>query len=190
MRAPAAALAIAAGLASAAGGFVACASGSNPPPDPPAPSASPPSTSPPVVTAAVFTPPAPESPSDPPRSRIVNDPPDAGVVLNNAMTSRDAGSTDRFQAMVDVIRANRDGFRRCFDLWSAKNPGVDGKVFLVWSLKSDGTLTGVELDVARSTVQGPDLATCMIDFARKLSYPPSPSGKETRFTYPFDFKHH
>jgi hypothetical protein len=28
----------------------------------------------------------------------------------------------------------------------------------------------------------------MIDLAKGLGYPRSPSGKETKFTYPFDFK--
>jgi hypothetical protein len=141
------------------------------------------------VLSAVASP-APTDPKGPPRSEIVNDPPDAGVVLNNAMTSRDAGSTDRFQAVVDVIRANRDGFRHCFDQWSAKNPGVDGKVVLVLELEPGGALAKAELDGSQSSVQGPDIAACMTDFAKKLSYPQSPSGKRTRFTYPFDFKHH
>lgn len=190
MRACVTANAIVLGLTLAGLAFAACSSGgTNPSPPPSAPDvpASPDAPKP----AATETPaPVGPAPAGPPRSMITNEPPDGGVVLNNAMTSGDAGGADRFTAMVDVIKANRDDFRRCFDLWSAKNPGVNGKVVGVWNLKPDGVLDKFDVDVAKSTVSPPELVACMTGVAKKITYPKSPVGKETRFTYPFDFKAH
>lgn len=174
------------GLALSVGSFAACSSGSSTSanaPDNAAPSADPTA---PVASATAHAPP----PTGAPQSTITNEPPDGGVVMNNAQTAADAGASDRFQPMVDAVKANRDDFRKCFDQWSAKNPGRDGKVVYVWSLKPDGSLMSSQIDVAKSTVAGSDIEACFAAVAKKMAYPKSPSGKETKFTYPFDFKAH
>jgi len=60
-----------------------------------------------------------------------------------------------------------------------------------WELRSWERL-GPGYDVAVLVSEGnlhaADVEKCMIDFAKTLTYPKSPSGKDTRFTYPFDFK--
>jgi outer membrane biosynthesis protein TonB len=192
MRACATANAIFLGLALGALTFAACSSGQTPPPSPagsdpiapPSPSSEPdPATGAPAATAAARA----AQPQGPPQSDITNEP-DGGVVLNNAMTAGDAGASDRFQPLVDLFKANRDGFRRCFDLWGQKNRGQSGTVYLVIHLKTDGKLDKAEVDPSKGNLHAAEVETCMIDFAKSLTYPKSPSGKETRFTYPFDFK--
>lgn len=183
MRACATANAIFLGLALGALTFASCSSGQTPPPaptgsDPPAPPS--PSTEPTPATAA-------PQPQGPPQSDITNEP-NGGVVLNNAMTAGDAGASDRFQALTDLFKANRDGFRRCFDLWGNKNRGQSGTIYLVINLKTDGKLQKAEVDPSKGNLHAAEVETCMVDFAKTLTYPKSPSGKETRFTYPFDFK--
>jgi hypothetical protein len=192
MRACATANAIFLGLALAALTFAACSSGQTPPPStsgtdltaPPSPATEPgPTPGAPANTAAANTP----QPQGPPQSDITNEP-DGGVVMNNATTSGDAGGSDRFKPMTDLIKANRDGFRRCFDLWGEKNKLQSATIYLIFNLKPDGTLRQVEVDPSKGNLHAADVETCMIDFAKTIAYPRSPSGKDTRFTYPFDFK--
>jgi hypothetical protein len=96
-----------------------------------------------------------------------------------------AGS-ERLKPVADLIKANRKGFRECFDKWSNAHPGVAGKVKLSFYLDPDGNLDQAEAE--ESGFSAPDVAECIENFASTLKYPKSPSGKFTRFVYPFDFK--
>lgn len=97
-----------------------------------------------------------------------------------------AGGSDRLQAVSEVVKQNRAGFRACFDRWSKAHPGVNGRVSLTFYLDPDGNLDQPSAD--EKGFAAPDVATCIEEHARSLRYPRSPSGKFTRFTYPFDFK--
>jgi hypothetical protein len=108
--------------------------------------------------------------------------------MNNAQTARDAGASDRVEPITDLIRGKRDGFRCCFDVWAKDHPGAAGAVKMVIKLKPDGSLESVDFADAPNRVSAPEVEGCIRDLASSLSYPRSPSGKETRFTYPFDFK--
>ncbi|WP_437783126.1 AgmX/PglI C-terminal domain-containing protein [Sorangium sp. So ce1097] len=121
-------------------------------------------------------------------AEITNDPPDGGVVMNNAMTSADAGSSDRLQPLVDAIKARRDGFRCCFDLYARKHPGAQGRITWQLKLKPDGTLDEATIVRDKSDVTAPQIESCMAELARSITWARSPSGKETVLTYPFDFK--
>jgi hypothetical protein len=198
MRACATANAVLLGLLSTTLGFAACSSGSTPPQPPPAPD-----TVPAVVTTSSVAPlpigPAVESPKARPApktvadckvilSEITNEPPDGGVALNNAQTAKDAGATDRLQPITELIKSKRDGFRCCFDVWAKDHPGAQGSARMVLKLKPDGSVIGVDFDDTPNRV--PEVEACLGDLAKSLTYPPSPSGKETKFRYPFDFKAH
>jgi hypothetical protein len=180
-----------------AAAFAACTGGSPPPQQPSGEAAS---TAAPGSPASADTPPSGEAPATgggtAPQSvadckaklsEVTNEPP-SGVVTNNAMTAADAGSSDRFEPLLDLVKSKREAFRCCFDLYAKKNPGAHGRVQMVFQLKPDGSLIKAEVDEAASGIHSPDVSSCMIDVARSISYPKSPSGKETKFTYPFDFK--
>ena len=196
MRPCATANAIACGLALVAAAFAACTAGSPAPPPPPVPPPEPaPRARPALGTAA---PPAASTaaalPQAAPRpgcaellSEITNEPPDGGVVMNNAMTASDAGATDRLQPMIDLMRSRRDDFRCCFDAWARENPGGRGRLVVVLEVDPSGALTKAAVDPA-SGIRLPDVEACVIDLARTLSYPRSPSGRETTLVYPFDVK--
>jgi tetratricopeptide (TPR) repeat protein len=96
-----------------------------------------------------------------------------------------AGS-DRLQAVAEVVKQNRAGFRDCFDKWAKTHKGVDGKVSLTFYLDPDGNVDQPNAD--EKGFQAREVGTCIEELARTLHYPKSPSGKFTRFTYPFDFK--
>ena len=110
--------------------------------------------------------------------------------MNNATAPGDAGTSDRLDPMVELIRSNRDKFRCCFDLWGRKNPGSAGRVMMRVKLKPDGTLITAETITKDSTITAPEVHSCILDVAKSLTYPKSPSGKETTYTHPFDFKAH
>ena len=196
--ATASASAVLLGLLSATIGVGAC-SGGSPPPQPPPPAgaeATPATTTTvaplPLVNAndAPKAKPAPKTPADCKviLSDITNEPPDGGVALNNAQTAKDAGATDRLQPITELIKSKRDGFRCCFDVWAKDHPGAQGSARMVLKLKPDGAVIGVDFDDTPNRV--PEVEACLGDLAKSLTYPPSPSGKETKFRYQFDFKAH
>jgi hypothetical protein len=197
MRACASANAVFLGLVVSTLGFAACAGGSTPPEAPPTQAATAaPATLSSVAPLPFQSPdavkgkPNPQTPSDCRDlvSDITNDPPDGGVFLNNAMTAKDAGSSDRGASMTDIVRSHRDGFRCCFDLWAKTHAGAQGGMKMIIELEPDGAVTKVSFDDAANRVSAPEVESCMIDLAKGLAYPKSPSGKKTKFTYPFDFK--
>jgi hypothetical protein len=176
-------------------------------------SSSPPSETPPAATDTPTTPTPPATPDPEPApaattssadkakkaetvadckqllSEITNEPSaDAGVVMNNATTAADAGSSDRFASMVELMRQKRDGFRCCFDIWAKKNPGSAGKVTFVFQLDPTGKLKKSFFKQDESTIKAAEVESCMNELATTLSYPKSPSGKDTEYTHRFEFK--
>lgn len=126
------------------------------------------------------------APEVPPQSVITNEPPPGGTVTANANPA--APGSDRMQAMMELIKANRDGYRKCFDLWGKKNPGQAGKLAFQFFLKADGTLEKAALKRDEGDVFAPEVESCMITFSKTLAYPKSTVGKETIYTHRFEFK--
>lgn len=121
------------------------------------------------------------------RADLANEP-DGGVCMNNAMTSADAGSSDRCVGMTDAVRASRNAFRCCYDLYSRNNANMGAHVVLHVELAPDGAIKSTSLNKERSNLTAPEFESCMMAIAGGLTFPRSPSGKETKFNYPFDFK--
>ncbi|MFO0755626.1 MAG: hypothetical protein U0359_04010 [Byssovorax sp.] len=205
MRACAVTNALTAGLLGAAIAFGACAGGqTTPAPTPAATTAGPSDPSNPVPTTAVSlstSAPLVDVPKKPPPSsaadckvalsELVNVPPSNGVVMNNAMTTVDAGAADRFQPMTEIIKSKNDAFRCCFDLWSKNHREAAGRevpIKLVINLKPDGTLVSSSIDPDASQLDDPEVTSCMIDLTKALTYPRSSRGMDTKFTYTFFFK--
>jgi hypothetical protein len=192
MRACATANAVFLGLFFVTVGFAACSTGSTPPQ---------PATGPEAVATTTIAPialaPSTETPKGKPApkdandckvvlSEITNMPPDGAVALNNAQTSKDAGATDRLEPLTELIKGKREGFRCCFDVWAKDHPGAQGSVRMVLKLKPDGSL--ISVDFADTAGRVAEVEPCIAELAKTLSYPRSPSGKESTFRYPFDFK--
>jgi hypothetical protein len=102
------------------------------------------------------------------------------------VVDKPGSGSDRLQAIAEVIKQNRAGFRACFDQWSKTHAGVNGRVALTFYLDPDGNLDQPNADEKGFVAR--EVGVCMEALARTLHYPKSPSGKFTRFTYPFDFK--
>ncbi|MGZ3425154.1 MAG: AgmX/PglI C-terminal domain-containing protein [Polyangia bacterium] len=108
------------------------------------------------------------------------------VAPTTKVTPPPVATSDRLQAVAEVVKQNRGGFRACFDKWSKSHKGVDGKVTLTFYLDPDGNLDQPNADEKGFSAR--EVGACIEELARTLHYPKSPSGKFTRFTYPFDFK--
>jgi len=121
---------------------------------------------------------------DEPRTAIVHHG-DGGVVFNNAMTSADAGFIDRTQATIDALVGESQRFRCCFDLWGRGRPGERGELMLLLELAPDGQLRAARVDDERTTVDHLEARACVLDVARGIRYPASPTGRVTWIEYPF-----
>jgi outer membrane biosynthesis protein TonB len=123
------------------------------------------------------------------KTDITNEPPSSAVPMNNATAPKEGSETSsRLQPLVDLIKANRDKFRCCFDLWARNQVGASGRVSIQLKIDPEGKLTNAEIAQADTTVAAPEVHACILDVARSLSYPKSPTGKETTYKHPFDFK--
>lgn len=121
---------------------------------------------------------------------ITNDPPDGGTVMNNAQTAGDAGSSDRLQKVIDVVKANRDKFRCCFDMWGKQNPGKEIKVTLALDLKPTGEVRTAGFKADETDLKDPTVEECMSEVSKSLPFPESPTGKDTTYNHRFNFKSH
>lgn len=126
-----------------------------------------------------------------PQSKITNEPPDGGVVMNNATPSQDAGSSDRLKPIMDVIAVNRDKYRACFDIWGKKNPNApETKITLAIHLDPAGAVLDTSFKKGATDLDDAAVEKCMVDVTKGLKFPPSPSGKETTYNHPFKFHPH
>lgn len=131
---------------------------------------------------------AAEPGSTEPAGDITNDPPDGGVVMNNATTSKDAGGSDRLRPLIDLIAQNREKFRACFDEWGRQNPGREVKITLTLKLKPNGELLSAAFKPDESDLKDDKMESCMAKAAGELKYPESPKGMETTYNHRFNFK--
>jgi hypothetical protein len=120
-------------------------------------------------------------------SEITNDPPESGVVLNNAALV-DAGTSQRLDPLVDTIKSHRNSFRCCFDIYSRKNLGARGKVTWQLKLNPDGAVQEATIVHDKSDITAPEVESCMAELAKSITWARSPNGKDTVLNYPFDFK--
>lgn len=138
----------------------------------------------PVATGAATTEPPGVGSAD-----SVKEPPDGGVVMNNAQTSADAGSSDRLEGIKNVVLGSRAKFRTCFDTWAkANSAGKEVNVMLEIKLAPDGTFVSGAFDPAKTDLVDKTAEECMVAAAKSLTYPASPKGMETTYRHPFVFK--
>jgi len=97
------------------------------------------------------------------------------------------GASERLSSMTDLIKTHRDQFRFCYDAWAWRHPQVSVKASLVLTLSPDGKLQNSDAKISGATA--PELERCITAMSKQLTYPPSSTGKMTRFTYPFEFKY-
>jgi len=166
---------------------------------PPAQSASSPpvasatTTSPPVASTSVPGPTAEQilavaieaaRQCDEPAADITNSPPKNGTVFNNAQTDPDAGYIDRLAGIVSAIRDN-PAYGCCFDVWQSQHPDLPLEISLRVRLDPEGEVVEAGVHPERTSTDDAVLIGCLGSVARRSSFPPSPTGKDTHVDYPF-----
>jgi hypothetical protein len=117
---------------------------------------------------------------------IVNTP-DGGVVFNNAMTSADAGFIDRTGGIIDALVEQSDRIRCCLTPWAAQQSNAEGTLMLLLELDAAGQVLRADTDVERSTITDGLAVRCVLDAARQVRFPESPTGSPTKVEFPFVF---
>ena len=122
--------------------------------------------------------------------KALDDAPSGGVVMNNAQTAADAGKSDRFTPVNDLLKMRRPSYRCCYDIWAKTHPAQPLKILFGFELSPDGTVKSTSINKDQSSPVAPELEPCLAEVTKSIAFPKSPSGRDTRFTYPFDFKPH
>jgi hypothetical protein len=115
---------------------------------------------------------------------------DAGVVMNNAQTAADAGRSDRFAGVNEIVKSKRKSFRCCYDIWAKTHPKQIVTFKFGFELSPDGTLKSASVKKDESPPAAAEFEPCLVEVAKSITFPKSPSGRDTKFNYPFDFKPH
>lgn len=165
---------------------------SSTPPTPAAPTetAQPATTSPPPATASAAPAAAPKI-----NAKTVDDCKAIAAASTeddpSATSAQAAGGSDRSAGITALMKQKRPGFRCCFDIWADKIPEAKlyTKVALAMEIDPKGHLKKATASPDEGgTLVSAEVAGCLSDVAGSLAYPPSTSGKETKYTYRFDFK--
>ncbi len=87
------------------------------------------------------------------------------------------------------VQAVRPDARACYDAQLKKNASLaEGDIVINWLIDPKGLVINVEVDEMKTTVKDAAVSQCIIDVMRKLKFPESAKGYETRASYPFNFR--
>jgi TonB family protein len=150
-------------------------------PPPEAPLEAPPEETPPESASATPEPtaePAPSSEATPATAE-----PSAETPSTSAPT-RDSRGKEQIQ---QVMAANRDKVRACYDAALPQNPGIHGALVLDFVIDPRGDVKRAEVNWSASDLHIPELDTCAVDAVRSIKFPASSRGLESKVSYPFNF---
>jgi hypothetical protein len=87
-----------------------------------------------------------------------------------------------------IIIAHRDEARACYDNALTDHPGMEGDLVVSWTVDPRGSVSEIGLDVSRSQITEATVVACVSEIVRKIQFPASPGGFETKASYPFNFR--
>jgi TonB family protein len=154
-----------------------CAKG--PPPAAPEASAEPSNAGSAAEATVTPEPAAPEAPSP-----VAAEPTTAAEPSVAPAGPKDARGKNEIQ---QVMAANRDKVRACYDKALAANPGIEGDLVVSFVIDPHGEVKQAEVDWSHSDLHVPELDTCAADAVRSIKFPASSRGLESKVNYPFNF---
>ena len=86
-----------------------------------------------------------------------------------------------------IIRDHRQSFRDCYDDFLVGHPAIAADLTLGFTIGRKGDVKSASIDEAVSTSNDPELAQCLVQAMRALTFPPSSRGFESTVSYPFNF---
>lgn len=101
----------------------------------------------------------------------------------------DPGNTEtRTQEVIrQTFQRNRPQARACFDAELKKRPGLKGNLTVAFTIDPKGAVKEASINTDRSDLAIAELNTCIIDVVRKIAFPPSSRGFESKGNYPYNF---
>ncbi len=167
--------------------LAAFATGCSQSPQPVSPDQTPPSTEA-SDSPASETPETQASPSTEGSATAPSDPVAAADPAATASaTTRSAKDTRGKEQIQQVMAANRDKVRACYDAALAQNPGIKGALVVDFLIDPNGKVKQAEVNWSESDLHIPELDTCAVDAVRAIQFPASSRGLESKVTYPFNF---
>jgi len=87
-----------------------------------------------------------------------------------------------------VMAANRDAVRACYDAALAQNPGIQGDLVVDFVIDPHGDVKQAEVNWSQSELHVPEIDTCAVQAVKSFKFPASSRGLESKVSYPFNFK--
>jgi TonB family protein len=83
-----------------------------------------------------------------------------------------------------IVRAHINDVRSCYNQGLTKNPNLQGRVAITWTIDKTGKVT--ESKVQESSVEDPAVAPCIADAVKTWKFPKPKGGGQVVVTYPFN----
>lgn len=84
-----------------------------------------------------------------------------------------------------VVHANRSQLRFCYENELIRDPQLQGRVAINWTITSDGTVA--QPSIAETSLKNARVESCLLTRVRGWNFPPPKGGGIARITYPFIF---
>ncbi len=127
--------------------------------------------------------PLPDAAAQPPKPTKPK--PRRKVARKSAPPKVSSRGSARLVSAEGAIRAHWSEVEQCYGGVALKDPTVEGRIVLQWTLGADGWPTGTA--VVKDTLSDKRVAACIKTRARKWRFP-APSGGVSVVTYPFDLR--
>lgn len=85
-----------------------------------------------------------------------------------------------------VIRKNNDRVRYCYERSLVKNPKIQGRLVVRFTVDGSGKV--VKVEVSETTLVDTDVESCVVDVVKRMVFPKPNGGGSIIVSYPFVFK--
>jgi TonB family protein len=165
---------------------LALACGDRPPPATPASAEPPPEATGDTGDLLQTSPVASSEPpaAEPPSATTAGAAPAGAEAAPEARTKDTRGKEEIQQ----VMAANRDKVRACYDAALPQNPGIQGDLVVDFVIDPHGEVKQAEVNWSQSELHVPEIDTCAVEAVKSIKFPASSRGLESKVSYPFNFK--
>ncbi len=143
-------------------------------------------------TGSSAEPPAPTASAGPPSTTLDVGGAGGGTKLSQA--AGDAGAPrapEPGRSPADIkarVDAHREQIQACYEEGLKRRPGLEGDLVVNWVIDPKGVMTKISIDTGKTQVVDDQVQACVMAVLKKIEFPPSPKGLESRATYPFKLK--
>ncbi len=89
------------------------------------------------------------------------------------------------QEILQVVRANLNQIRHCYEQLLQRSPSASGKLAVNWTIGANGRVTSVS--IAESSISDSQMKGCVTGSIRRWAFPEPRGGQAVEVSYPFTF---